>query len=206
MIRVILLCAIVVATSPLVSQPVEKPAKVKTSEIGLALSSLNSFGLTFRFGNVKGLWRFNSLLLTGNLTAQNLSDSVHVKTSQMGSQVTAGREYRKPIGDRFALRGGGDLVFSWDQNVYDRDDTSIFNNDFRTVTTSYLPGINIVLGFNYALGERLLLGLEVLPHFTYSIIHSKTTSPNFNQESTTTSYSYGLDTDAGRLSLVFKLK
>jgi hypothetical protein len=39
-----------------------KTTKVKQKEIGLAFSGFESFGVTYKFGNSKGLWRLNSLV------------------------------------------------------------------------------------------------------------------------------------------------
>jgi hypothetical protein len=40
-------------------------SKPKTKEVGLAFSGFNSFGFTYRVGNDKALWRFNTLAISG---------------------------------------------------------------------------------------------------------------------------------------------
>jgi len=55
----------------------------KQKEIGLVFNNLNNFGLTFRTGTEKALWRFNTLYLSGNNMTQT-ADSSETKNISNG--------------------------------------------------------------------------------------------------------------------------
>ena len=85
---------------------------VKQREIGLVFSNLDNFGLTFKIGTDKSLWRFNTLFITGN-NMDNTSDSLVNKQNNMGFGVKIGKEYRKKIVANLELRFGADISFTY---------------------------------------------------------------------------------------------
>ena len=54
--------------------------KVKQKENGLTFSNLDNFGLTFRTGTDKSLWRFNTLFLSGNSNERTADSSLYKRT------------------------------------------------------------------------------------------------------------------------------
>ena len=57
--------------------------KIRVNEVGLSFSGLNSFGLTYRVGNEKSLWRFNAFDIGAGKHAEK-EDSVELYINDMG--------------------------------------------------------------------------------------------------------------------------
>ena len=175
---------------------------VKQKEIGLSFSGLDSFGLTFRIGTDKSLWRFNSLFI-GASSYDQVADTVFNKQSNAGFGIQAGKEYRKLIVDKLELRWGVDLSFSYSKSIYNYN----YGYDSRSrESTTYIPGIKFVLGLNYLLTSNLVIGAELLPGVSYTTGSSVET--NYNIQGVVTSdisgFSYGLSNSSALLSLVYR--
>jgi len=180
---------------------------VKQKEIGLVFSNLNNFGLTFKTGTDKSLWRFNTLFISGYNMDKN-ADSLVNKDSYMGFGVKIGKEYRKNIVDNLEMRFGADISFRYTQSKSDYDDKTVDDNDRLNESTTYQPGINLVFGFNYILGDNLLIGAELLPSFTYTTGESveKHYYSNYEEEikSDISGFNYGLSNTSVLLSLAYR--
>lgn len=203
--RILLLAMVVIPVLQGRAQPSPKERPAKATEIGLVFSGLHSFGITFRVGNERALWRLNNVRVNG-ANSQQKSDSITITRPELGFGLAVGREWRKPIKERFTLRGGADLGYSLNRSIYQQEDISIFNNDYKIVTDTHVPSVNLVLGLNVMLASRLLLGVEVLPAFNYVIFHQRTTYPGIVQESTIVSYNFGMNFSNALLSLVYKIR
>lgn len=179
---------------------------VKQKEIGLIFSSLDNFGLTYRTGTDKSLWRFNTLFISGGNTT-NTADSLLQKSSNNGVGVTIGKEYRRELVDNLALRFGADLSFSYSNYKSDYNDKTIYNYDRFDQQTTYSPGFNLVFGLNYKLKDNFVFGAEILPHFTYTTGTSTEKYYYINNgleiKSDISRFSYGLSNTSARLSLVY---
>lgn len=139
----------------------EKP---KTKEIGIVFSNLDNFGLSFKIGKEKALWRINTMLIDG-WNMEETMDSAVSKTSSIGIMIGVGREYRKSIAKNLELRYGADLSFRYQNNKIDFIDNE---NTRLSTRTFYEPGVNLVFGFNYVIKEQLVIGAEILPYFSYT--------------------------------------
>ncbi|PIB34713.1 hypothetical protein BFP72_04460 [Reichenbachiella sp. 5M10] len=179
----------------------------KQKEIGLLFSNLDSFGLTFKMGTDRAMWRFNTLSLK-NYQSKNESDSIDSKDTSNGVSVQIGREYRKEIVDNLELRVGADISFSYSSSKHTFDNKRVDPFTRQTEITHYTPGINLVLGFNYVFKESLVFGVELLPGFTYSTgtqILKDTWDGNVEKtETDLSSYSVGLSNSAARLSVSYR--
>ena len=139
----------------------EKP---RIKEIGIVFSNLDNFGLSFKIGKEKALWRINTMLIDGGNLEETM-DSVVSKTSSIGFMFGVGREYRKAIAKNLELRYGADLSFRYTKNKLDFN----ANENTRLSTrTFYEPRFNLVFGFNYVIKEQLIIGAEILPYFSYT--------------------------------------
>jgi len=139
----------------------EKP---KIKEVGIVFSNLENFGLSFKIGKEKALWRINTLLIDGGNLEETM-DSVVSKTSSIGFMFGVGREYRKTIAKNLELRYGADLSFRFLKNKLDFNDNE---NTRLSTRTYYEPRFNLVFGFNYVIKEQLIIGAEILPYFSYT--------------------------------------
>lgn len=180
---------------------------VKQKEIGLAFSNLNNFGLTYKTGTDKSLWRFNTLFISGNNT-ETTSDSLIDKLSSNGFGIKIGKEYRKVLVDNLELRFGADLSFSYNQTKDNYEDKTINNYDWKMERTTYQPGINLVFGLNYVFNDNLVLGAEILPYFSYNtgteVSNGYYNSSDVERKSDISGFSYGLSNSSALLSLAYR--
>lgn len=89
-------------------------------EIGFLFSNGDSYGLTYRFGTEHSLWRINLVSLSGNQT-NTLGDSTYSDRKNAGFNLDFGKEYRKSLSNKFDLRYGADLMFSYSKTYSDAE-------------------------------------------------------------------------------------
>lgn len=178
--------------------------KTKQKEIGISFNNLNNFGLTYKFGNSKSLWRINTLLISG-VNNNNSRDSLEINRNSIGFTLKFGKEYRKEITEKLEFRYGVDLSFGYRKSKYDYNDKSIVNNDMLDEKLTYRPGINFILGFNYLISKDILIGAALLPGFNYIIgISNSLGSSNEVITSETSGFDYGLSNTSALLSLSYR--
>ncbi len=179
----------------------------KQKEIGIVFSNLDNFGLTFKTGTNKSLWRFTTLYMSGGKSDRdsNVSDD---KYNGFGFGIGIGKEFRKDIVKKLELRFGADLSFSYAYQKSEHEDkTDNYYNNYSKQKTFH-PGINLVFGLNYELNDHLIIGAELLPYFRYEI--GKSVSKNYytnNGDEVKTDisgFNYGLSNSSVLLSLVYR--
>lgn len=188
------------------AQPVAEQSPAKQKEIGLVFNSLNRFGLTFRTGTEKSMWRFQSVVLSSSYRKETDQDSKDVTylSDDSGITISLGKEYRMAIADKFAIRFGGDVSINNEESTYESENVE---------RTEFLGGIGLdfVLGFNYTFHEHFIVGAELLPYYNYSIGES-TAKYNYGTEdgrngetvSKIKDVSYGMTNNSALLSLVYR--
>jgi opacity protein-like surface antigen len=178
----------------------------KQREVGLLFQGFNNFGLTYRSGTSSALWRYELLSTNfGSNTSQSLSSEE--KTTNFGLGFRIGREFRKPIGERIKLRYGLDLSADFDLLNTDIDDQSLFNSDRERKANSWSAGFNVVVGLNYEISDRILLGAEFLPRLAYRQYKDELTdsaSGDSLSKQETQGINFGFNTSSILLSLVAK--
>lgn len=171
----------------------------RQKEIGLVFNNFDSFGLTFKFGSEKALWRFNTLLFNGQQleSTNDLGDTVEERCD-LNFGVNLGKEYRTEINPKIELRMGADLSFKYNKlNIEYFND---LNRIFEII--NYNAGINFVLGFNYVIRDNFLVGAEILPFFSYTIRKSD----HHQLKAATKGFVYGLSSESVLLSLSYRFK
>lgn len=182
----------------------QEPTKQK--EIGLVFRNLNGFGLTYKTGTEKSLWRFNTLFINGGSTI-NTSDNLVNKHSSVGFGVGVGKEYRREIFENLELRYGADLSFTYSKRKSEIEDKTIGDFDRLQESTTYAPGINLVFGFNYVIHNKFVLGAELLPSFSYitGINVEKRSDMNVEvRRSDVSGFNYGLSNSSVLLSVAYR--
>jgi hypothetical protein len=126
------------------------------------------------------------------------------KVTSFGLAIILGREFRKPLGEKFSFRYGADLSADFSSFKTDIDD--LLPEDDRVHNEfSWSAGIN-VLGFNYALSSSIFLGVEVLPRLSFQK-YTDETKFNLRNEVTTAEIqglNFGFSSSNLPLSLVYK--
>ena len=189
----------------IISISVNAQDSLRIKEVGISFASLNEFGLIYRTGNSKSVWRLNSLFIGGG-QSQEIADSLERSDNFTGLSVEIGKEYRKEIAKDFTLRYGLDLGFRYNKSIRKRMDLANPGRDREDTNFSYGMYINIVLGFNYKFNESLLIGAEILPSINYSkgsSIEYNPFSGNYD-EFDRSSFTYGFSNNSARLTLAYR--
>ena len=183
----------------------QEPEKQK--EIGLVFSNFDNFGITYKTGTAKSLWRFRTMSISGGKMNQT-QDSTLNKQNDFDFGFALGKEYRKEIAKKLELRYGADLSFSYSNHKYDSNDLSVRDNDGISSQTFFRPGFNLVFGLNYILNDNFVIGAEVLPSFNYTTSIAKGEYYNDNNfrevKNETLGFSYGLSSNSVLLSLAYR--
>lgn len=183
----------------------QEPEKQK--EFGLIFSNFDNFGITYKTGTAKSLWRFSSLSISG-INMNQPADSTIAKQNNFAFGIKVGKEYRKNIAKNLELRFGADLSFSYSLSKADYDDLSVRDFDGVDSQSNYSPGFNLVFGLNYVLNDNLVIGAEVLPGFTYTTGSSTSEYHNSNyvreEKNEFYGFSYGLSNNSVLLSLAYR--
>lgn len=145
----------------------------KVKEVGLSFSNLDNFGLSYKVGCDNKFWRLNILTISGNIST-NENENYIGDDNQFNAGLRLGREYRKDIKDNFQFVYGADLSFSYTNDKQNTDRIPAAENAIVEVTNIYRPGINLVVGMNYEINNKLVLGAELLPGVSYNISDGKT--------------------------------
>lgn len=172
-----------------------KETKVKVQEAGLAFSNFENFGLTYKIGNQKSLWRFYTLYFSGDNLKGETGDRI-VKLNDYGIGFKIGKEFRKVIVSNLQLRYGFDILFDYSHYKFIENNDDPNASDDTRISNTYSPGIDFVIGLNYVIKDKLVLGVELLPYFSYNI--------NFVRNNKTTGYSYGLSNSSALLSVSYR--
>lgn len=180
----------------------------RSHELGLLFSNPDRFGITYRFGVEELVWRINLLRMDGGREDLN-EESGHLRTTDYGFQLRFGKEYRIPLSDKLELRYGGDLSmgFGYLKTEFDLDPQGAFEPQQTWTVTSYTPGLNLVLGANYELVDKLWIGVEILPGVSYTSETSEIEREGVDDVETreATRISYGLRNFGALLSLTYRL-
>lgn len=97
-----------------------------------------------------------------------------------------------------------DILFNYQTSELERIDRSQNGADQFAERTTYEPGIGLVFGFNYLMKEHLLLGIELLPTFSYITGSVTETFSGITTESDLSGYRYGLSNTSAALSLAYR--
>ncbi|NLF43848.1 MAG: hypothetical protein GX587_14235 [Bacteroidales bacterium] len=184
----------------------------KQKEVGIVFSNLDNFGLSFKTGNNHLLWRFNTVLFSGNNEKQSLTHkdlTLREETQKnMGIGLGFGLESITSIDENFEFKFGADVFFNYSVNNFIRDNISESGQDYTVKRTIMEPGINLVIGFNYLINEKLVLGAEFLPYISYGFgteVRNDALNLSGNEDVTDLSgISYGINNTSLRLSLAYR--
>lgn len=208
--------------------------KTRVREAGISFKNLDEFGLLYRIGNNKSVWRF---AIRGNRTTPSRSErhstsdngnniSKHVDTGERyGFGIWLGKEFRKKITDNIGFRyglGAGisktyyegkskmeDLYLKPQKLTVSERNSKMNSNDIR---------VNLILGFNYLLND-IVIGVEINPSMKYSYKMVNTNSymssvsengrvtnqiRDFSDDGSSPIYTWNLSTNSAVLSVAYR--
>lgn len=175
----------------------------KQKEVGLVFSNLNNFGLAFKTGTNKSMWRFSTVMLSGD-KSNDAYDSTKFYRKNVGLNMRFGKEFRKPIGEKLELVIGGDIIVGFSYSNYDRDDISTYNYDYSSERILYKEGIDFVLGLNYIINKHLLIGAELLPTVSYYFGEETTKEYENSIKNDLSGFQFGLSNSSATLNLAYR--
>ena len=182
---------------------------IKQKEIGLAFSNFDNFGLTYKSGTEKSLFRLHTLFLSGINTKETKENLVENQKDN-GFGIKLGQESHKKIVDNLEFRYGFDVSFAYSLSKTETDPNSDEYYSSTSKTVLYKPGFNFVLGVNYVINRNFVVGVELLPEIIYST-GSTTTSYTRNYEKNETKtemsgFSYGFSNNSALITLTYRFK
>jgi hypothetical protein len=172
----------------------------KQKEIGISFYNFDSFGIFYRTGKPSAMWRFNSAYGSAYNNESKNNDDID-KTKGFSFSLSAGREYRKVLIENLEGRVGFDVSLGYQQFKNDRDNPSYtYTRKYKT----FSPGANAVLGLNYIIKQKMIIGVELSPGFYYTTGEDVTEDTNGNNQT------YDIDnigfslTNIARISIAYR--
>jgi hypothetical protein len=164
--------------------------KIKSKEVGLYFSSLDAFGIRYKFGNEKHMLRLTALSLSGGSYSNDIGNGSTQNQSSFGAGLSFGIEFPVKITDNFNFYYGGQLGTSY---YYSKNETT--SNDASKVN-SFGGSAGFILGFMYSINSSISLSAEIVPAINYN--YSK------QGESTSSGFGFGLNNATAGLTLGYR--
>ncbi len=195
---------VLICTAMLLACSVKAQDTPRQHEVGLTFQNFDSFGLTYRTGTANALWRFSAFNFSMEHSKAKWDVSSNVtKYNRAGLGIAFGKEFRKSIHERFAFRYGGDIVagFNLRSEKYSNGNP---DTDVEQKYQTFYGGFNFMVGLNYALGEKVVIGVELLPSLRYTNDTQKSINSTSTQKTTTDGMNFGISNSSALLSLVYR--
>jgi hypothetical protein len=150
-------------------------SSIPQKEISFGMSPGSGSSFAYKVGTTRAMWRLATFSVNYNKYTENSNEFKRYST-QSYFNLQVGREWRKSLTNQIEFRYGADLSVGY----------SIFRSKYEWIPVqqtqtgyfrSFMPGVNLVVGFNYLLSESLILGVEFLPGY-HSIIGVNETKIN----------------------------
>lgn len=191
----------------------EEITEKRVKEAGVIFTNLNNFGLTYRIGNAKNVWRFNTAFISGGQSDifGSINGSGNYNRS-LGFGLQAGREFRNRINDNFELRSGTDLMFQYDRFENKYDPSPFTSEERKVIRNNYSIGVSFVLGINYIIKKQLVIGAEIQPFISYNELKNKEENTYFNGTNYVTeefsnninTINFGINNQSAILSIAYR--
>jgi len=181
--------------------------RVKRKEVGIVLRGITDFGLTFRIGNNKSLWRFSALYVSGGNVFIK-SNAREAKGRNIGFAVQIGKEYRKILVNKLEFRYGADLSLGYNTSKLYGIAKKPTVDEYRSNTKTFNPAIYFLFGLNYVIKEKIVLGAIFSPYFGYQIGEMVETdvlsSTPAEVKSDISGFNFGVSSSSLLLSVVYR--
>ncbi len=209
---------LLVAAATLLFSSTYAQQKERVQEVGFVFRNFNYFGATYRIGNTNSVWRITALTARGRSTEnETVYDTIpdlkrESSLNDLSFAVGIGRERRINIVENFDLRLGGQLSFGYEKdestfqeifvNSVTLENEYVDRKDARQQLSGGLAGI---VGVNYNVKNKLIIGLEILPEISYSEDTRKLTGENYaSNETTSNTFSFNAGLSFAMLSLAYR--
>ncbi len=134
----------------------------KIHEIGLQFYNLDQFGIRYKVGNDKILYRITGISLGANKTDNN-NPTNHNNSNHLRLGLRLGFEKPYAIDDKFGFYYGLELSGAHDQLQYKYDTTP--EDNYKVINNNL--GLGVIIGCSYNISDRIKLSAEIIPGFNY---------------------------------------
>lgn len=158
-----------------------------TKEVGIYFSNLDAFGIRYKFGNEKHMFRITALSInSGN--SNSSGNSTTGASSNSGAGLNLGLQFPISITEDFIFYYGGELQGVFSNTEYTTGNSGIYK--YRNA------GIGFVIGFSKSFKSNIIVSAEIIPGFRYS----KSEQGSMSSES----YGFGLDSRSAGITIGYK--
>jgi len=167
-------------------------SNTKKREVALTINKLNEYGLSYKFGNEKALWRLNAFW-ANNRSSIFESDDRFTKSTRGAYSLSFGRDWIKPLSEKLEFRYGAALSAGYNFSKSEQDDLEVIDEETISKNITFRPGVVGVLGFHYALNKFINIGAESTLSAGYSIGKTTRTAGRFNETFTNRGFDFGME-------------
>jgi hypothetical protein len=183
----------------------QETEKTRIHQVGIQFANLNGFGIHYKTGNEKTLFRITTAVL--NLYASNEygrpEDSVEIKNTNTMFRFDLGFEKKIEIVQNFDFLWGIEAGCAF-QYSHSKSSNDYFD---KVDSWSVQPGLYAILGVSYTLKEHLVFGAEISPGLWYGF-SSRTYSKNETvvQKRSIHEFGFGFNNGSASISIAYKFR
>ena len=188
---------------------------VSQKEIGLTTTDFDGFGFSYMTGTNTSLWRFSTFNSSGGIQEQIQDTSSTSLRKNIAVTFKIGKEFRKLVAKNFEFRYGVDVSCKYLKTSEDYTSMISSVTSINTDNSTISPGINLVLGFNYVIKSKFVIGAELNPGMNYwfekresvySVRQSGGSIVNYDESSQTSGIGYTISNTPVLFTLAYRLK
>jgi hypothetical protein len=173
----------------------------KVHELGLIFSNLDNFGIRYKTGNEKTLFRltFVALNISSNQSSGQVQNGPDQKNTGMGAGLNLGFEKRIHLVQNFHLLLGSDLGISY---IYNKE---VFGS-YKATEWSVSPALYFVFGAAYQAGQHFLISAEIAPSLLYKYEKQKTERSGYDDtDITNKNLGFGLSNNSASITIAYRI-
>lgn len=166
----VLLIGILVGTfETTLAQKTPPKQQERLHEIGILLQPTFIFGIDYKLGTRRGLWRFSTVAGSGISSDTKQDTNLLSKINQHQVAFGVGYEWRHVLAKDFLISYGVEVGGSYSYLFRD-DENRIDSIQINTAVANHNTGISLglVLGFNYVLKDRFNFSISWVPTVNYN--------------------------------------
>lgn len=178
----------------------QSESRERLHEIGLSFYGLDAFGIRYKTGTEKDLFRMTTLYgnFSHNQTIFSDQDDSDMKTTSANIGISAGYEHRIAMVKNFQFLIGPDAYVSYGWNKEDFE--NYLPDQIRNTISAK---IGLLLGFNWNIREFLSLSAEVVPGLSYS--HSTYLQSDDQNKRSQNSIQFGFSNQSASLTIAYRI-
>jgi len=162
----------------------------KSKEVGLYFANLNAFGLRYKVGNEKVMFRITGISLSAGSSATDNGNGTTQNSTNAGIGFNIGLERHVKIKDQFGLYFGGELSSSYTNS------TSSSTGSSKSKTNTLGAGLGFILGFDYTFKSNIIISAEIVPGPSYNY--------NKNGSAKTGNLSFAINNNSAGVTLGYR--